>query len=157
MHKERAPSRGRPYSLGPVKEPIRTYEGKILDGRNRFRACQRASVAPRFEQFVGDDPIAYVRSLNLCRRHLDSTGCGVAAAKMMKLYRELAAKRLAEGQKRGGEVGGGDQKSADRLPRTRTGEPISERGTEAVADAAKDFGVGAALVQRVIRAERFMA
>src|SRR5262245_59019511 len=53
-----------------LQEPIVLYEGKILDGRNRYRACLAVSVQPRFEQYRGDDPRAYVWSLNFERRHL---------------------------------------------------------------------------------------
>ena len=54
------------------REPITTYKGTILDGRNRYRACAMAAVEPRFEEFDGDDPLAFVVSENLHRWHLNS-------------------------------------------------------------------------------------
>lgn len=48
-------------------------EGRILDGRNRWAACQRAGVAPSTVTFDGDDAAAFVLSANVSRRHL-STG-----------------------------------------------------------------------------------
>ena len=55
-----------------LREPIWLYEGKILDGRNRYRACQAAGVEPVFSDFNGDYDQAYrfSISLNLHRRHL---------------------------------------------------------------------------------------
>jgi hypothetical protein len=54
-----------------LRQPICIYEGKILDGRNRYLACRAAGVEPRCEQFPPDaDPLAFVISTNLRRRHL---------------------------------------------------------------------------------------
>jgi hypothetical protein len=40
-------------------EPIVIHEGKILDGRNRYRACLAAGVRPWFKPFDGTDPVAF--------------------------------------------------------------------------------------------------
>jgi ParB-like nuclease family protein len=53
-----------------LHEPIVVFEDKILDGRNRYRACAATEIEPTFTAYTGDDPVAYVVSLNLRRRHL---------------------------------------------------------------------------------------
>jgi hypothetical protein len=45
-------------------------DGRILDGRNRYAACDRAGVEPEFVTFEGDDEAAFVLSANVARRHM---------------------------------------------------------------------------------------
>ena len=73
-----------------LREPIWLYEGRILDGRNRYRACQAAGIEPVFADYQDDDPVGFVVSLNLHRRHLNEP------------QREMAAGRIATA-KRGGD------------------------------------------------------
>jgi len=72
-----------------LREPIVLFEGAILDGRNRYRACQRAGVMPRFEQWTprhpGDTPLAFVLSRNLERRHLNESQRSMIAARLANL------------------------------------------------------------------------
>lgn len=68
--------------VNKLREPITTYQKQILDGRNRFRACQIAKVKPRFEEYKGNDPRGFVISLNLCRRHLNESQRGMAAKRL---------------------------------------------------------------------------
>lgn len=51
------------------REPITLYDGAILDGRNRYRACEELGLAPLTRTFEGD-PWAFVWSLNGQRRDL---------------------------------------------------------------------------------------
>jgi hypothetical protein len=54
-------------------DKIVMYQGKILDGRGRYRACQKAGVEPEFEDYTGDNPLGFVADCNLHRRHLDES------------------------------------------------------------------------------------
>lgn len=65
-----------------LREKIWTYDGKILDGRNRFAACQKAKVKPTYRKYSGKDPLAFVISLNVHRRHLNESQRASAAAKI---------------------------------------------------------------------------
>ncbi|WP_430230535.1 ParB N-terminal domain-containing protein [Paraburkholderia tropica] len=53
-----------------LHQPIVVHEGLILDGGNRYRACLEAGVTPRTVKFSGADPVLFVLSANLHRRHL---------------------------------------------------------------------------------------
>lgn len=46
-----------------VREPVILFEGKILDGRNRYKAATALGKEVRFEQYQGDDALAFAISL----------------------------------------------------------------------------------------------
>jgi N6-adenosine-specific RNA methylase IME4 len=62
------------------RHAITLYQGKILDGRNRYKACELIGVEPRYTEYTGDDPIAYIISENIARRHLDESQRAACAA-----------------------------------------------------------------------------
>lgn len=68
-----------------LREPIVLLDGEVLDGRNRLKACRESGVEPRFTEFHGNDPAAFVISLNLKRRHLSESQRSMVAAKLAKL------------------------------------------------------------------------
>lgn len=66
-------------------DPIVIYEGKILDGRNRYAACQSIGIAPTVCDFNGPDALAFVLSHNLHRRHLDKSQLAMIAETVANL------------------------------------------------------------------------
>lgn len=60
---------------------------RVIDGRNRFAACELAEVAPRFETFDGDDRkvLDLIVSLNIKRRHLNESQRAMIAAKVANI------------------------------------------------------------------------
>ena len=61
-----------------LREPIVLYEGRILDGKNRYVACDMAGVEPRYVEYDMEkygDPLQFVISQNLCRSNLNESQC----------------------------------------------------------------------------------
>jgi hypothetical protein len=70
---------GPPHELGLA---VFANLARVLhDGRNRWRACQAAGVAIRTRPFAGGDPLAFVLSSNLHRRHLNESRRAMVASK----------------------------------------------------------------------------
>jgi phage N-6-adenine-methyltransferase len=80
------------------REAVLVYDGQILDGRNRWRACEMRGIACRTEDAgVSSDEqaLALVMSLNLHRRHLTESQRAMAAARSLPMYEEAALARKA--------------------------------------------------------------
>lgn len=54
-----------------LRDPILLYENKILDGRNRYKACIEAGIKLRYENWKGDDPWEFVWDTNAERRNIN--------------------------------------------------------------------------------------
>jgi len=64
-------------------DPIVTYQGTILDGRHRYRACLQIGMEPITTEWNGTGtPEAYAISKNLLRRHLSDSQRGMTAARL---------------------------------------------------------------------------
>ena len=84
-----------------LREPIWTYEGKILDGRNRAEACSITGVELVTRKYEGDEPLEFVLSLNLHRRHLNESQRGMVAASIANLesnHRKFAADGIKQSE-----------------------------------------------------------
>jgi len=112
-------------------EAIWLCDGKILDGRNRYRACQELGIEPSFRTYKGDSPVAFAWSLNGQRRHLSQSQLAAIAAKMSPSLKDEAKTRMDKG----------------------TLSSIEDRGTS-TGKAARIVGVGHATVERAARIQR---
>jgi hypothetical protein len=72
--------------LNGLSDPIVLLDGKILDGRNRYRACTDIGIKPITRDWDGGgDPLDYVVSKNLHRRHLNQAQRAMVADKIATL------------------------------------------------------------------------
>lgn len=70
--------------------PLVVKDGVLIDGRNRREACRIAKVQPKTMELNGQDPVAYILSSNISRRH------------MTKGQRAMAVAMIAPGPEKGG-------------------------------------------------------
>jgi len=115
-------------------EPIVMVGDEILDGVNRWRACEELGIPPWVTSYDGDNPLSYVISLNIRRRHLSISQKSMLATNMLPEFEAEAEKvRLAN------------------LKQNRNDQTtISEVGLSRER-AAKQFGVSGPSVQRAKR------
>lgn len=102
--------------------PIEVFDGQILDGRRRWKACKMANVIPKTVEVDPDDPVAYVLSLNLQRRHLttsQATDCAARATALWDKLKEEAKERKREG---------GRHKDVENLPQADKGKTRDKIG-----------------------------
>jgi len=67
-------------------DDVLIWNGKLLDGRNRLRACTELGIEPGWSELPKTiDPVAWVLSHNLHRRHLTTSQRGMVATKLATL------------------------------------------------------------------------
>jgi len=134
----------------PLLVPISTHEGKIIDGRNRYRACMEAGVKPRFIEFDGSVPlINFVLSLNLRRRRLSESQRAMVAARVATLQK---------GSNQHTPIGGTSQSEASKLLNVsersvQRATKVQDTGTPELIQAVEsgNLAVTAALVEIATR------
>jgi N6-adenosine-specific RNA methylase IME4 len=74
-----------------LREPVVTLGGHVLDGRNRQAALAELGLDPEgmYVEFDGDDPLAFVLSKNLSRRHLSVSQRAAIAAQLVSWERGM--------------------------------------------------------------------
>ncbi len=115
-----------------LREKIWMLEGKILDGRNRFEACQKMGVQPEYREYTGNNPIGFVVSMNIHRRHLDKSQLAVIALDIEK----IEAERAKERQGARTDISAKVHESSDGRSDQKAGESVGVSGRY-VSDAKK--------------------
>jgi ParB-like nuclease domain len=134
-------------------QPVLLFEGKILDGRNRYCACRLAGVEPRFTEFEGtpEEAVHRVWSLNEPRRHLTSDQRACADAVKNKLLNSYRAVREAAKQRQrehGKTAPGRSKENTSDINTTSVQTPKNTRTREVRAKAA---GTNAAYIAEADR------
>jgi N6-adenosine-specific RNA methylase IME4 len=82
-------------------EAIWIYDNKIIDGRNRYKACLELKISPRYRQYDGepDKLVDFVLGLNLSRRHLTPSEKACVAVEALGYYEKQAKERQLAGKK----------------------------------------------------------
>lgn len=110
-------------------------DGRILDGRNRYRACLEAGVEPRYSQWDGVGLAAdFVWSLNGPRRHLEGGALQIAAGKYA-IAREVEAR----------------ERQGARTDLTSSSNEDEVEFGKSVEKAAEKFGLGQSTVERAVK------
>lgn len=83
-----------------LREPVWLWDDPergtvLLDGRNRLAACQAAGVPCVTRRYDGGDPVGFVLSMNLKRRHLTPGQRALLALDVEKLYAAEAAEQIS--------------------------------------------------------------
>ena len=126
------------------REAVTLYEGKVLDGRHRDRACSDLGIEPTTREYDGDEPAAYVLSLNVKRRNLTPSQRAAIAVEFLPELEEEAKKRQGEHLR---------SAPRDHLGHAKSGslEPDLGKTHRAREDAGALVGVSGATVDRARR------
>ena len=133
-----------------LRQPIVLLERMILDGRNRYRACELAGIEPEFIAYRGDDPVAFVISANLHRRHLTVGQRALVAerlATMRQGERTDLSQKCGKSRRKAAELLNVSERSIDNVRALRSEEDANDL-VEAVERGEKTLGAASAEVQR---------
>lgn len=125
-------------------EPAILYEGKILDGRNRYRACKQLGIELKIREWkpsemTGMTPLQFVISENIVRRHLNIAQRSEIGLLLLKEEEKLAKERQIKQAKLKGKLSRLDDsaKSQKELLAKKIEDLSEGRATEKVGKQVK--------------------
>jgi len=132
-----------------LQQPIVLFEGKVLDGRNRLRACEMKGIRLSSKDFIqfhsnGLTAHQFVRTTNLLRRQLKLDQRAAIAAELVPIFAATADK-------------GGRPKKFEKRSATVREDKKGKKSSELAAEFVGGLGggkVGPRTVETVISLER---
>lgn len=119
------------------QEPIVLFNGKILDGRNRYRALQEIGFEPVCEQYTGNAPLEFVLSKNMYRRQLTVAQRSIIAAEIVCRGAELPSENADQDGVGEGETDTSHLRAGLSLNQAATLLGISERSISSAGRVAR--------------------
>lgn len=139
-----------------LEKPGVLYEGKILDGRNRYKACQVAGVQMQWEEIdlcddsTKFDALSYVLSLNLHRRHLSQSQRAQCAAEVAKLREGRPSNDTP--QNCGVSASEAAKTFGVSTRSVETAKHVADKGAKQVVEAVKDGSIPVSLAAKLVDA-----
>lgn len=136
-----------------LREKIWLYEKKILDGRNRFAACKKAGVEPKYREFRGDQAAAlkFVASLNRHRRHENESQRAMYASWLKEQFQSL---NLGSGKSANLHSGDTTQAAAAEMNVSRRNvfhaDKVRHEGSKALQQAVKSGEISVSKAAKVV-------
>ena len=131
--------------------PVIVYESQIIDGRNRWKACEELGIKCVTEEWKrkGDESILdYVNSLNGPRRHLTASQRAATAAAQVPLYEAEAQARQKSTQLNGNLISPLKSRSVQNCP------DRSDENKRSAVQAAKATGASSSYTKDAIEIKK---
>lgn len=136
------------------REPATFWSGKLIDGRNRAIACERLGIElDACELDAATDPVKWVVSHNLHRRHLSPSQKSQVALKLKKLLEPEALEAKREGGKKGAAKAGNGRPSRDAAKLPQAKKKRKSREPASRDKAASMLGISGKLVDAAEKVE----
>lgn len=147
-----------------LRDSVEVYQGKILDGRHRFKACKELKIVPDIitldDHAIGGDPFAFVVSRNLHRRHLSTSQRGMVAVNIKRAMEGQSAERMKAGTKPDPMANLPQGSSRDNAGKAvgvsgrtvATAEKVTDKGAAPVVKAVKEGKLSVAKAAKIVDA-----
>jgi DNA modification methylase/ParB-like chromosome segregation protein Spo0J len=112
-----------------LQEPIWTFDGKVIDGRHRLRACEELGIEVSRREWNGTEALlrSFVITQNLHRRHLTPSQRAAYVAEVLPTYEAEAKERHRAGSSTGGKSKGAGKKVGEKIPQPSRAPKATEQ------------------------------